>query len=594
MTAGPYTRGVAASATAVNLLRFGVFEIDLANAELRRGGVLIRITPQQFRLLQYLAGHAGEVLTREQIQREIWGSTTFVDFDRNLNVCIAQLRAALNDDPEGSRFIQTVPRRGYRFVAPVLRVEPAQKVQGRKWTVLALAGLIACLVGAGGYLTLRQASESDAIRIAVLPFDGLSPAAQDDPFLDGLTEELISDFGSLQPARLGVIGRSSVMRYKGARRELDRIGRELRVEYVVEGSLRRSGARVRLTSRLVRATDQVQVWTETFEQDESSLFEMQEEAAARITAGILQRLFPDSKAQVKAARTQSREANQAYLNGQYLLHKGNRADLDRGILYFEEAAKVDPSFAESEASLAAAYVALGRSGTGSPDAFGRAKIEAERALRLDDSNASAHNALANVLFWHDWHWAEAERHFNRAIAINPSFALAHHDYAFFLVAMHRTEDGLAALRRAMALDPLSARVNMDAGWLLLQAHRFDEAILQAKRAKALEPGLEEANACIARALEYQGRADTESVSRLRAICERPRQIEPFTYATACALMGENAKALDALDRAYQAHSSMMPLLATEPAFSKLHREPRFQALAGKLLLPAAGILPIAH
>jgi TolB-like protein/DNA-binding winged helix-turn-helix (wHTH) protein len=575
---------VAASPGVANVLRFGVFELDIANSELRRAGVLIKLTPQQYRLLHLLASHAGEILSRAQIQREIWEPGTFVDFDRSLNVCVAQLRAALNDDSENARFIETVPRRGYRFIAPVLSDVPNQRVPSRRGWILAVG--IALIGGVvASYFTARIVGTTNGVRLAVLPFESLDQDARDDPVLDGLTEELISDFGSLQPARLGVIGRSSVMRYKGAAPGLDRIGRELRVSYVVEGSLRRNSGRVRLTARLLRVRDQLQVWTETFEQDDSNLFDMQEDAAARITAGVLRRLFPESKVETQSAQTRNRDAYQAYINGQYLEHKNSLDDLRRSAAYFAEAARLDPAFAEAQAALASAYVGLGRSGAGDAEVFDRAKAAAENALRLDNSSATAHNALANALFWHEWNWTEAERHFSRAIAINPSFPLGHHDYAFYLVAMGRTEEGISSLRRAMALDPLSTRVNMDAGWLLLQAHRFDQAIEQAKRALALEPGLEEANACIARAKEYQGRSDADSVKRLRAMLDRRDQIEPFSYATACALTGEKAKALDALERAYAARSSMMPLLKTEPSFAKLHSEPRFQALATRLHFP---------
>ena len=573
--------------TGAGVLRFGAFELDTRNGELRRGGALIKLTPQQLKLLQYLVEHPGEILPREQIQREIWGTDTFVDFDRNLNVCVAQLRSVLNDDSEAPRFIQTVPRRGYRFVAPVVTPEPPKppvpQPRDRRWTLLAgIAVLFAIPVV---YFASRGITKPSGIRLAVMPFENLSGDLKDDPAVDGLTDELITGFGSIQPARLAVIGRSSVIRLKNSRPALDQIARELRVDYLVEGTLRKDTSRVRISARLVRIADQVQVWTETFEQDESNLFQMQEDAAARITAAVLQRLFPATPATVRPSHFRKPEALEAYATGRYLQHKGNLADLSRSLSYFEEAARKDPSFVEAYAGAAATLVGQARTGRGPADAFPRAKTAAEAALRLDDGNAEAHNALANVLFWREWNWAEAERHFNRAIEINPSFAIAHHDYAFFLVAIGRTEDGLSAWRRAVAIDPLSTRVNIDGGWLLLQAHRFDDAIRQAQRALELEPGLPEANACIARARQYQGRADTETVKRFRGLIDDPGGTEPFAYATACALMGEDAKALEALDRAYAARSIMMPLLKTEPSFTGLHRDPRFQAVVQKMRFP---------
>jgi TolB-like protein/DNA-binding winged helix-turn-helix (wHTH) protein len=458
--------------------RFGAFELDTRAGELRRAGVLIKLTPQQLKLLQYLVQHPGEILGREQIQREIWGSDSVVEFDRNLNVCVAQLRSVLNDDSGSPRFIETVPKRGYRFVAPVVTPEKPEVASRRRvperWM---LAGSLTAILSAVVviFVFARNPQSAPDVRLAVMPFDNLTGDANDEPAVAGLTDELISAFGSVQPTRLGVIGRGSVMRYKNSHPALDQIARELRVDYVVEGTLRKDAGRVRVAARLIGVSDQVQIWTDTFEQDESNLFEMQEDAAARITGAILLHLFPSSGATVKPARRRSREVLETYTNGRFLQHKGNLADLNRSVSFFEQATRSDGSFSEAYAALAETFIALVQSGRGGPDSFARAKAAAESALRLDDSNAEAQNAVANVLFWREWNWPEAERHFNRAIAINPSFALAQHDYAFFLVAMGRTEAGLNSWRRAVAIDPLSTRVNIDGGWLLLQAHRFDDA-----------------------------------------------------------------------------------------------------------------------
>ena len=252
---------------------------------------------------------------------------------------------------------------------------------------------------------------------------------------------------------------------------------------------------------------------------------------------------------------------------------------------------------------------LARSGARpADDAFKQARTAAEKAVALSEADAEAHNALANSLFWREWQWSEAERHFQRAIAINPSFSLAHHDYAWFLVAVGRTEDGLAALRRAIALDPLSARINIDAGWLLLQAHRFADAAVQARRTLNLEPGLAEAQACLSRSLEYQGKF-REAVTQLIAIlppspvrdemakmdakqgldrfhrARLGRPGSPYSAAAEHAALGETAPALDSLDAAYREHSFMMTLLRADPAFTALHSEPRFRELVRKMGFP---------
>jgi TolB-like protein/DNA-binding winged helix-turn-helix (wHTH) protein/Tfp pilus assembly protein PilF len=599
-----------ASSAAV-ILRFGAFELDLQNNELRRAGVLLKLSPQQFQVLRLLAENAGQLETREDIQREVWGADTFVDFDRNLNVCVAQIRATLNDDSDAPRFIQTVPKRGYKFIAPVERVaagaselpvmQPARAWTRPKWLWFA-AALAPCVVISIVWATWPRSARPARTMIAALPFENLTGDPKEDLFTDGLTEELISQLGSLNPERVGVIGRTSVMRYKSAPHGIDQVGHELRVDYILEGTVRRSDGRIRIAARLIKVADQAQVWTDTSERAEAEMFRIEEESAAHIASAVSGKLVGGIVASRAASHARNQEAYQAYLNGLYLEHKETRADLERSVDYFEEAAKLDPQFDPAYSSAAEVRVAMGRSGAAPPETWKRALEAAEKALSINALNAEAHNALANVLFWREWNWPLAEQHFTHALAINPSLPVAHHDYAFFLVAMGRTEQGLTSLRRAIALDPLSARVNIDAGWLYLQAHHFDDAIRQARRARELEPTLAEANACILRALFYQKKyreiADTlhlaagnpeETLKRMYGQRlqdeEKSGSSDLFSMATQYTFLGQNAKALDALDRAYAERSIMMPLLKTEPAFEALHGEARFQELARKLALP---------
>jgi TolB-like protein/DNA-binding winged helix-turn-helix (wHTH) protein/Tfp pilus assembly protein PilF len=607
---------VQAADSTTRILRFGAFELDIQNGELRRAGVLIKVSPQQLQVLQLLAENAGQVLTRDEIQRAVWGTDVFVDFHRNLNVCVAQIRAALNDDSDSPRFIQTILKRGYKFIAPVERVGTTPEVQPlvlpvhiparsrRFWVVPAVIALIGALVAVTVYFRGGQPA-SQRVIVATLPFENLSGDSKEAIFADGLTEELIGQLGSLNPDRLGVIGRSSVMRYKGAPHGIDQIGQDLHADYVIEGTVRRNEGRIRIAARLVKVTDQAQVWTDTSERGESEMFRLEEESAARIASAVIDKLLGGAQAYTARAHASSQEAYEAYLNGRYLQHNRNRTDTMRSIGYFEQAVKFDPQFDLAYSAAAATYVMLGRSGSPSQEVFPQARAAAEKALAINEANAEAHNALANAFFWSVWNWKEAERHFARAIALNPSFSLAHHDYAFFLVAMGRTEQGLTSLRRAIAADPLSAHVNMDAGWLYLQAHRFEDAIRQARRALELEPGLAEASACIVRALidQKKFKQALESVPGWRGNVGDPEQAlkqsyrlkvqdaeksgkaDPFSMAMLHAFLGENAKALDALDEAYARRSIMLPLLKTEPAFATLHAEPRFQELARKLALP---------
>jgi len=599
-----------ASSAAV-ILRFGAFELDLQNNELRRAGVLLKLSPQQFQVLRLLAENSGQLQTREDIQRGVWGADTFVDFDRNLNVCVAQIRATLNDDSDAPRFIQTVPKRGYKFIAPVERVimgasehpvtQPARTLGRPKWLWFA-AALAACVVISIVWATWPRSARPERSMIAALPFENLTGDPKEDLFTDGLTEELISQLGSLNPDRLGVIGRTSVMRYKSAPHGIDQVGRDLHVDYILEGTVRRSDGRIRIVARLIKVGDQAQVWTDTTERAEAEMFRIEEESAAHIAGAVSGQLVGGMVASRAASHARNQEAYQAYLNGLYLEHKGTRVDLERSVAYFEEAARLDPQFDPALSAQAETEVALGRSGAAAPEIWKRAREAAEKALRINAQNAEAHNALADILFWREWNWPLAERHFTHAITINPSLPVAHHDYAFFLVAMERTEQGLASLRRAIALDPLSARVNIDAGWLYLQAHHFDDAIRQARRARELEPTLAEADACILRGLFYQKKyreiADTlhlaagDPEEALKRLYEQKLRDEEkagssdlFSMATQYTFLGQNTKALDALDKAYGERSIMMPLLKTEPAFAALHAELRFQELARKLALP---------
>jgi TolB-like protein/DNA-binding winged helix-turn-helix (wHTH) protein/Tfp pilus assembly protein PilF len=576
------------------ILRFGTFELDVRNNELRRAGVLIKLSPQQLRVLRFLAEHAGQVCTREEIQDEIWGSEVFVDFDRGLNVCIAQIRSALNDDSEAPRFIQTVPRQGYRFVAPVETsaqsplsepLVPARR--GRRSLVLVgIVLLLLVCVGIAVWVWRPRPVTDHRTILAVLPFENVTQVADDAPVIDGLADELITQFGIVQPERLGVIGRTSVLRYSGKNPGLAQIGRELAVGYVIEGGVRREGDRVRISVRLVKVADQSQVWNETFEQDGSNQLEMQEEVAARVTAAVLRKLFPQARGRAVRAHVPDARAYDAFVKGRYLVHQHTRADMERAIAQFEEAAKLDPAFAEPWADEAQTYVGLTMAGIYSPvDGFSKARLSAERALKLDPENAEAHGAMATVLFWRDWSWNEAQRHFQRAIAINPSCAQTLHDYAFYQVATGHPEAGVASLRRAIALDPLSPRVNVDAGWVLLQAHHFDQAIAQAKRALELDPGMGEAKACIARAEQYQGKTSAQAIEFYRAKVEQPEKSRPYDVALAYAVLGRGEEAIRALQAAYEQHSMLMPLMRTEPSFASLHGDARFREIVRKMGLP---------
>lgn len=565
---------------AARLLRFAAFELDLQQEELRRGGVLLKLSPQQFRLLRFLAENAGEVCTRERIQQEIWGSETFVDFDRGLNVCIAQVRAILRDDSESPRFIQTVPRRGYRFVAPVECVTdapvPAAPPPAKRTPRRVPLAILAAAVAAALFLVWRYAAVPERrTLLAILPLENTTHNAADDATLDGLLDELISQFGTLAPSRMGAVGRTSVMRYQGQHTALPKIAGDLGVNYMMEGDLRREDSRQRISLRLIRVADQSQVWNDTYQFEGAGALEFEEDVAARAGAAVVRTLFPRTPDGAPRHHP-TPAAYEAAANGRYLQHQHTIAGLQRSLTFFVKAGQLDPAYAEPWAAAAGEYISLALSGASpAPDALAQAHDAAARALALDDASAEAHNAMGSVAFWRDWDFAAARRQFERALQLNPSLAQAHHDYALLQVVTGHAESGVASLKRALVLDPLSPRVNVDAGWVLLQAHRFEEAIRQARRALELDPGMREAQACIARAELYRGKRTAEDLAFFQT---ELGSANPYRKALAAAELGQKSVALEALRLAYRQHNLLMPLSATEPAFDTLREDASFPKL----------------
>jgi DNA-binding winged helix-turn-helix (wHTH) protein/TolB-like protein len=379
-----YTGLVQAQSAEARRFRFGVFELDGAQGELRRSGILIKLAPQPLAVLELLAQNAGELVTREQIQQRLWGTQTFVDFDRNLNVCMAQIRAALGDDAESQRFIRTIPKRGYTLIQPVeaMGETPVRRAMPRwLWISLTLAAL-----GTLAAIYLSRPAPGARIVLAVLPFEG------DDAIAGAVTDETITDLGELGADRLAVIARTSVMRMKGA--DLPRVAASLRAGYAIEGAVRIENGRVRIAARLVKISDQTLAWTEAFEDATDHLFLLEQNVASRISAGVIRTLLHNI-APSAAPRTSDAAAYEAYRTGRMLVSEGA---LDRAAAQFEIATARDPRFASAWAALADTGVALARS-TGAADPFVKAGAAARRAVDLDPSSAEAHNALANTLFW---------------------------------------------------------------------------------------------------------------------------------------------------------------------------------------------------
>lgn len=650
-----------------SLVRFDGFEMALKSGELRRSGRLVKLQRQPFKVLALLVAHAGQIITREEIQQQIWEGDTFVDFEHGLNFCIKQIRAALGDNAQSPRYIETLPRRGYRFIAEIEKTDAhasgdgsvtltdakqiaagsnghAQKAapgcatdlqkpfaspERKSWPKAALfvVGIfaVAALVAAASlFWSMREprppALSAGKVMLAVLPFENLSATPDQDYFSDGLTEEMIARLGQLEPARLGVIARTSAMTYKGSNKDIRVIGRELGVDYVLEGSVRREADRVRITAQLIKVSDQTHLWAESYDRTSAGALTIQGEVASRIASSLAIELLPALGDKPVAAAT-TPEAHDAYLKGRYLWNKGATAGIKKSIEYFEQAIEKDPRYALAYAGLADSYRLAGMYNIIRPrEALPRSGAAAARAVELDETCAEAHAALGSFRFWFEWNWAEAEREFRRAIELNPSYGPAHHDYAWFLVVMGRMDEGVAEMRRAQELDPLSPLANADVGWVYLRARRYDEAIEQMKRTLELEPNSHSAESCLEQAYLYTGRytealeAARNSMTRAGASAEEVKAIDhadpkeavrnvqrwrlkrrlkaaaknnlsAYGFATLYAGLGEKEQAFDWLEKAFEERDLMLVSIKADPVYDSLRTDGRFDRLLSRMGFP---------
>ena len=500
-------------------VRFGVFELDLRGGELRKYGLRIKLQEQPFQVLVMLLEHAGEVVSREELQKKLWPADTFVDFDHGLNKAINKIREALGDSAGSPRFVETVARRGYRFLAevkvadaivardagslsqslpmatvpslPDLAVKratpnPYLPSLGMKISILVAVALMAVL--AAWMLRFRN-RPSPAIRsLAVLPLDSLSGDASQDYFADGMTDELITDLGQISALR--VISRTSVMRYKRVREPLPQIARELGVDAIVEGSVLRSDNRVRITAQLIEAPADKHLWAQSYEGDLLDTLALQNKVARAIADQVRINLTPREQSILKTARTVNPEAYEDYLKGRYFWNKRTGEGLKKATEYFNDAIEKDPTFGQAYAGLADSYALLGNGdfAVASPrEAYPKAKAAATKALELDNSLGEAHTSLAFCLGLFEWNWDAAEKEYLRAIALNPGYATAHQWYALQLSLLGRFDEAIAEMRKAESLDPLSLIISANMADVLFAAHRYDEAIQQSRKAIDMDP-----------------------------------------------------------------------------------------------------------
>ena len=472
-------------------VRFGAFQLDLRTGELRKAGDRINLPDQPFQVLKALLDRPGDLVTREELRQRLWPAETFVDFEHGLNAAVRRLRDALGDSADVPRFVETLPRRGYRFIAPVtapaVEDQPAPARPGvedlhegsgtpdqtgaprrltRAWRLAVVAALTfvsAGILWASGYRPWplagsRPPSPTGRFMLAVLPFENLTGDPDQEYLGDGMTEELIAQLGRMDPSRLGVIARTSAMQFKKTTKRADQIGSELDVSYLIEGSVRTTGSRIRIAVQLIEARSESQLWAEQYERDAKNLLTLQREVAEAITRQITTSLGVARSTVNADARRHSTiaEAYDHYLRGRYHWRKDNAEGLEKGKEHFRKAIELDPSYALAYSGLADTYTFLGSDGfMPMREAYPLGRAAALKALELDDMLGEAHYSLAGITVDYYFDWIEGGRHFERAIELNPNYEPALRAYSFYLACMGRHGEALAFAERARDLDPVS-------------------------------------------------------------------------------------------------------------------------------------------
>ena len=531
-------------------LRFGVFEVDLRAGELHKHGLRVRLQDQPFQVLAMLLEHPGAVVTREELQKRLWPADTFVDFDHGLNKAVNKIRDALGDSAESPRFVETVARRGYRFLAevkgadatplrtpelappplptaefpdrPDLSVIPAMPKHRRSWIAWAMSAfvLLALLASLAAWKLHSRNRPASAIHsLAVLPLESLSNDTSQDYFADGMTDELISDLGQISALR--VISRTSVMAYKHARKPLPEIAHELNVDAIVEGTVLRSGDQVRITAQLIDAAADKHLWSQSYEGELKDTVALQNQVARAIADQIRINLNPQEQAALKSAKVVNPEAYQSYLKGRYFWNKRTPDSLKVALAYFNQAIDEDSNYAQAYSGLADTYALLGdwQYAVMTPkEALPKAKIAATKALELDNTLSEAHNSLAFCFDAFDWDLESAGKEFQRAIELNPGYATAHHWHAWHWSLLGRYDEAIEEMKKAKNLDPLSLIINADLAELLVIAHFSDESIIQSLKTIEMDPNFALAHNQLAQAY-LQKHMNREAIAELQKAVE---------------------------------------------------------------------------
>lgn len=653
-------------------VRFGLFEADLDQRLLTKAGVRIKLQDQPFELLVMLLERPGELITREEIRRRLWPADTFVAFDDGLNTAVKKLRAALADVADSPRFVETVPRRGYRFLAPVTpqglpaaidTIDEDAKSQSTElqapaipgngsavdigaspinghgssatpsdtaatapvsfrpgrllWPALiivALALLLPLILFVKPSLW-KQPARAARSTIIVIPLDNLSGDPQQEYFSDGITEEITTQLARSDPERLGVIGRLTAMRYKGSHKDIAQIGREVPVQYVLEGSVRRDQTRFRVTVQLIEVAHQTHVWAEEYDRDLGDSLQLQRDIATAIAAHIDLKLTAEQQRKLAGGAPIAAEAHDAYLKGRYEWNKRTEDGFRSAVKFFQQALQIQPDYAQAYAGLADSYNLLGQYRFArQSEAYLEAKVYAQKALRLDSTNAEAWTALADVEIKADNDWVSGEHDFLRAIQLDSNYATAHLWYAEdYLAFAGRVDEALAEVKKAQQIEPLSPMVGTVVAETFYVARDYDKAIQQAKNVLEMEPGFVPALVRLGEAYEQKGmfpeaiaafkngveishgsfaygmnielayayavsgkQPESRKILSQLLAASRSQYAQPCGIALIYTGLGEKESALAWLERCGEVEN--LPNLRVDPKFDPLRREARFQNL----------------
>jgi len=615
--------------TATSPIRFGVFEVDVRSGELRKNGIRIHLADQPLHVLALLLEHPGELVTREELRQRLWLADTFVDFENGLNAAVKRLREALGDSATHPRYIETAPRHGYRFVGPAVETRGPSLVKlpdptdGQKldahanshrrlvWTVATAALLLMTLSLAIYRMRHQELSAFDDRTIAVLPFEDMSPGKDQEYFADGLADELLTDLAKIPELR--VSARTSSFQFRNKGEDLRSIAKKLNVHSILEGGVRKSGNRVRITVQLIDAVGGFHLWSESYDRELVDIFAVQAEIAHAVAEALKVSLL-QSKPAPQSMAAQDAEAYNAYLQGRYFSERRNREDVQKGIQYYEQSLELNPNSARTWASLAEAHMHLADSSYIPVEVgYGKAREETERALALDPNLAKAHQCMGWIKMAHDWNWEAAHVSYQRALFLEPSNATTVWQTARLALTVGQVDDALKLVRKSVELDPLDTTAYLNLGDINYYKGHQDEAAAALSKAIELNPEFPVARAYLARVYLLQGRPqDALAVAekepdagwRLYALvlasyaAGNKKQSDDlfadflqkyptewyYQIAQMYAYRGDLDHAFEWLERGYAEREVGLCQIKGDPLFRNLERDPRYAAFVKKMAL----------